>query len=148
MCVLAAVAATLVGCGQRELRTGAQAREFIGDIARGGRIGEWKLAEAGTAEAVRAWTVKATIENLGATLKENGAEWSCKTAGRVKKAGKVIKGIRRALDEADRQRIVDSAVDEGADRDEVELLIYQALQLTDSELVETVNAVCDAAAQL
>ena len=146
--MLAAVAASLVGCGPRELRTGAQAREFIVDIARGGRIAEWKLAEAGTAEAVRAWIARGTIEDLGATLKENGAEWSCKAAGRVKNAGKVITGIGRALDEADRTLIVDSAVGEGANRDEVDLLIDEALQLTDSELVETVNAVCDAAAQL
>jgi hypothetical protein len=142
--LLTAIAATFVGCGPtpQELRTAEQSNEFIGDIARGGKAGDWKLADGAVADATRAWTVKGTIHDLGAKLRDEGPDWACDTADQVERAGKVIDGIHLNLKPEDRNAIVASAENSGADPGEVDTLIDEALRLTDSELVKTITAVC------
>jgi hypothetical protein len=139
-----AIAATFVGCGPtpQELRTAEQSSEFIGDIARGGKGGDWKLADGAVADATRAWAVRGTIHDLGAKLRDKGADWACDAAHKVERAGKVIDGIYLELKPEDRNAIIASAEKSGADPSEVDSLIDEALRLTDSELVKTITVAC------
>lgn len=153
MCLLAIIAGVLVGCGgnPEELRSATQSREFVGDIARGGKVGDWKLGSDAATDAIRAWRDRTTIQGLGVGLGERlrkGPEWGCDTAGNVERAGKVIHGLGLDLTVDDRNSIVVSAENSGADSAEANSLIDQALQLTDSELVKTIASACDAAEQL
>jgi hypothetical protein len=148
--LLIAVASTLIGCGgnPEELRSAEQSTEFIRDIARGGKIGEWTLADNATVEAIRAWTHRGTVQDLGKTLRDRGPEWACETAERVERAHKVIHGIGLDVSVDDRRAIVASAMEEGASEEEVNALIDRAVQLTSSELVEATAAACSAAKEL
>jgi hypothetical protein len=149
MWVLTAIAATLVGCGgsPQELRSAEEASTFVGRIARGGKAGDWELADGAGHDAIRAWAHQTTIHNIGVKLHDDGPEWACETAERVEQAHKLIHGIGLDLAIEDRNTIVTSAENNGADEAQVNSLVEEALKLTDSELVKATAAVCGAAKQ-
>lgn len=139
---LVVVVAWVAGCGGKELKTAAQADDFIEAIARGGSIDDWVHEAGAIALADNAWSNRSKIQSLGAKLRKE-AEWACDVAGYVQTAGNVI-GEFRTVTSEEQVSIVYSAEEAGVSGGAAESLIDEILYLTDNEAVETVNSACDA----
>ena len=148
--LLAGMAAVFIGCGSQELRTPEQASKFIDDLAHGGSASDWKLADDAVVTAGTAWLHESTIHSIGTKLREEGPEWGCHTVELVHETAKVVdpSTVSVELQPTARSIIVGQAESGGATQAEADTLIDQALDLTDSELVETISAACKTAEQL
>jgi|SRR5689334_17196350 len=147
--LLAVVIATfLQGCGGDTLRTEDEVDHFVSDIASGGSLSDWKLADDASAGATVAWLNRVKIESVGDRLREDGPEWACKTAERVDSAKKIVNGVKTEIDPRERSSIVFETGLAQSQFGEVEALIDEILQLGVLEANDTVAAVCGAAKQL
>lgn len=138
----------LTGCGPQEFGSPEETENFINSVATGGKVSDWKLADAAGESAIGAWRVRSAIHDLGVKLRDKDLPWACDTADRVETAHTMIEGIDIVLASEDHERIVATAVGIGANRDDVDSLIEGMLELGPWERVKTVAAACRVAKEL
>jgi hypothetical protein len=147
-CLLMTSAMMLAGCGPQEFGSPEETKNFITSIATGGKISDWKPADAAGENAISAWGLRSAIHDLGVKLRDKEFPWACDTAHQVETAHTVIEGIHPVLEPEVHARIVATAVERGANRDDVVSLIEEVLKLGPWEQVKVVAAACRAAKEL
>jgi hypothetical protein len=148
VCLVLAGTTLLAGCGAQEFGSPGETKNFISSVARGGKIGDWKLADSAGENAIRAWSLASKIQALGEKLREKDFPGACEIAEDAENAHKVIEGAHVVLTIEDHERILAAAVRGGANPNAVDALINEVLALDVWERIKTITAVCGVAKAL
>ncbi|MGA7703345.1 MAG: hypothetical protein WB998_00450 [Solirubrobacteraceae bacterium] len=146
--LLATLALTTSGCSsidrrrglnhaRGEVRTPAQALQFLTSVARKGNVDDWVLAAGASLLAKRVWSEREAIENLGLRIREEGGEWGCELAASSYRVGHV--GIFTV---GDREALASEARVGGAKQAQVEAFFADMLKMSMGDLRSVTVAVC------
>jgi hypothetical protein len=140
ICSVALAGALLVGCStaKDELRTPGQSTSFIVNVARGGKISDWRLVSGASSDAARTWSEREAIHDLGTGLRLEGTAWACEFAENSIR-------LRTALgpfSTGDQRSLVETAEGLGAKRERVNALLSDVLKLSVADLSKARAAVC------